>query len=314
MSVYQAKDFIQTQEGLIFAVVEQGLEEGKVLCFLRYQLVGDCWKKLATEAANALLKQRYPHYLFYSKEKSAHLHAVLVADIVIHHQPQQRLQLLLAQPPRDKIEQDLIDLCALFKAQGIALQDLGVTGSVLIGAQNSKSDIDIVVYGRQQFHQLRECIQRLITEQQLQPLDQSAWLDSYQRRSCDLSYDDYVWHEQRKYNKALINQRKFDLNLIDKPIQTAICTYQKHASMVIQASVLDAQYAFDYPAKFIIQHDKVSEVVCYTATYTGQAEQGELIEVSGQLEQSSTGTMRLLVGSTREAEGEYIKVIHATVD
>jgi len=49
--------------------------------------------------------------------------------------------------------------------------------------------------------------------------------------------------------------------------------------------------------------------VCYTATYTGQAEQGERIEVAGQLEVSNTGLVRILVGSSREAEGEYIKVL-----
>ena len=74
---------------------------------------------------------------------------------------------------------------------------------------------------------------------------------------------------------------------------------------------MDAQHAFDYPAKFLIAQGKISEVVCYTATYTGQAEQGEMIEVSGQLEVSSNGLQRILVGSTREAQGEYIKVLVA---
>lgn len=33
---YQAKDFVATDQGLIFAVVADGVEDGKVLCFLRY--------------------------------------------------------------------------------------------------------------------------------------------------------------------------------------------------------------------------------------------------------------------------------------
>ena len=66
MCLYQAKDFIQTKEGLVFAVVEQGLENGKVLCFLRYLQQDDSWQKLATQQANQLLKSQYPQYLFYS--------------------------------------------------------------------------------------------------------------------------------------------------------------------------------------------------------------------------------------------------------
>jgi len=34
--MFFAKDFIETAEGLIFALVAPGLEEGKALCFLRY--------------------------------------------------------------------------------------------------------------------------------------------------------------------------------------------------------------------------------------------------------------------------------------
>ena len=306
--IFQAKDFIQTAEGLVFAVVEEGLEEGKVLCFLRYKWEGNAWHKLATQQANDLLAAQYPQYLFFSRLKSAHLHAVAVADIAVHHQARQGLQAILAKQNPDKVEQDFMALCQLFQAQGIPLQKLGVTGSLLITAQNSNSDIDLVVYGRELFHQLRGIIRQLIADDQLQQLDDDAWLASYQRRLCDLSYGDYVWHEQRKYNKALINQRKFDLNLLEPPAGESL-SYQKQGAMVMRARVVDAQYSFDYPAKFVIAHDQVSEVVCYTATYTGQAEQGETIEVSGQLEKSSTGQLRILVGSTREAQGEYIKVI-----
>lgn len=306
---FQAKDFIQTKEGLVFAVVEQGLENGKVLCFLRYKLAGDGWQKLATAEANQFLQQNYPQYLFFSTVKSAHLHAVSVADISIHHQPVLRLQQILAKPNPDIIEQDLIALCQLLRTEGMQLYDLGITGSLLIGAQKAGSDIDLLVYDRKLFDQLRQLIKKMLAVGKLQQLDKSAWLDSYQRRQGDLSYAEYVWHEQRKYNKALINSRKFDLSLNVLTKELSNISYQKKGMVIIQAGVIDEQHAFDYPAKLIIDHQNIAEVVCYTATYTGQAEQGETIEVAGQLEISSTGKTRILVGSSREAEGEYIKVV-----
>ncbi len=306
---YLPKDFIQTAEGLVFAVVDQGLEQGKVLCFLRYVQQGSSWRKLDTQEANQLLAEHYPQYLFYSHVKSAALHAVNVQSILIHHQPKQRLQDLLAKKNPDIVEQDLLDLCQVLLAQGVDLKSIGITGSLLIGAQNLSSDIDLVIYDREKFHQLRGLIKQLIQQGQLQQLAEQDWLESYQRRQCDLSYADYVWHEQRKYNKALINNRKFDLNLLELSSKEESSSYQKKGMILIQATVLDVQYGFDYPARFLIEHEQVSEVVCYTATYTGQAEQGECIEVSGQLEVSSTGQTRILVGSSREAEGEYIKVL-----
>lgn len=107
--------------------------------------------KLDTAVANQLLSEQYPQYLFYSKQKSAHLHAVDIQAIVIHHQPKQRLQVLLIKQNPDAVEQDLLNLCHLLRMAGIELHDIGVTGSLLIGAQNPSSDIDLVVYDRKNF-------------------------------------------------------------------------------------------------------------------------------------------------------------------
>ena len=126
-----------------------------------------------------------------------------------------------------------------------------------------------------------------------------------------MSYPDYVWHERRKYNKALINGRKFDLSLINEFDASEVNTYQKCGAITLQARVVDDAQAYDYPAEFKIAHADISSVVCFTATYTGQAVVGEMIEVAGQVEESSEGIKRIVVGSTREALGEYIKVIHA---
>ena len=79
--MYFAKDFIETAEGLIFAVVGQQIEQGRVLCFLRYVQDGSCWKKYSTKKANASLKASHPQYLFYSSAKDVHLHAVPVEKI-----------------------------------------------------------------------------------------------------------------------------------------------------------------------------------------------------------------------------------------
>ncbi len=306
---FYSKDFIQTAEGLVFAVVDNHLEQGKVLCFLRYQQQASKWVKLATNEANQLLKKNYPHYLFYSEEKSAQLHGVSVEDITQHYQPKPCLQAILSLEKPDIIQQDLVFLCELFARQGIQCSQLGITGSLIIGAQKSSSDIDLLVYDRALFHQLRSLIKQLIKDNQLQALDDKAWRDAYRRRSCDLSYADYVWHEQRKFNKALINGRKFDLSLVEQASANTLETYQKQGKRKVQAKVIDAHYAFDYPARFIIDHPDITEVVCFTATYTGQAELGEPIEVSGMLEVSNSGINRLIVGSSREAAGEYIKVI-----
>ena len=324
--MFFAKDFIETAEGLIFAVVAQGLENGKVLCFLRYVHEASGWKKVATEQANHLLQQRHPDYLYYSPVLDAHLHAVAVDRIVQHHQPTHRLQQLMQAIRHDiardgvyaenlpgagsaAVERDLFDLCRLFERQGLDLAQLGITGSLLVGVQNHSSDIDLVCYGRPVFHQCRAITGKLIEMGRLHSLNERDWRLSYERRSCALSFDDYVWHERRKCNKAVINGRKFDLNFIDHKAGAETVNYRKSGTITLQCRVTDDTFAFDYPAEFKIDHERIDAVVSFTATYTGQAVSGETVAVSGVLEQSEQGLQRIVVGSTREAHGEYIKVV-----
>ncbi|MEQ1531268.1 MAG: hypothetical protein ABL925_18275, partial [Methylococcales bacterium] len=284
---FLAKDFIETAEGLIFAVVAHGAEQAKVLSFLRYVHNGRAWQKLATDAANAYLQQHHARYLHYAQDLDAHLHAVPVAEIAKHHKPQQRLQEILSTSQPDPVQQDLLDLCALFKAHGLDLQKLGITGSLLVNAQQAGSDLDLVCYGRDIFQRCRAIARDLIHLGHLQALSELDWLDAYERRDCALSYDDYVWHEQRKFNKAIINGRKFDLNFIDLSMSAAAKRYQKQGRITLQCTVIQDEFGFDYPAQFSIDHPQITGIVCFTATYTGQVFCGERVEVAGMLEVSA---------------------------
>lgn len=305
------KDFVETHDGLVFAVVADGLENNKVRCYLRYVRHSQRWQKQSSTEAHVLLENHYPQYLFHSHELDAHLHAVPVTHIKHHYQPRQRLQDVLQQSTPDLVEQDLVLLLRLWQGHGLDLTQLGVTGSILIGAQNPESDLDVVCYNPIIFQQCRSATRDLIQSELVQHLHEADWQSSYQRRNCWLSYEEYVWHEKRKFNKALINGRKFDLTLVDVDRVSGPQHYHKHGAITLQCRVVDDRYGFDYPAEFLIEHERITSVVSFTATYTGQAQADELIEVSGMLEESEQGEFRIVVGADREAHGEYIKVIRA---
>lgn len=307
--MFQAKDFIATADGLLFAVVADGIEHSKVLCFLRYAQLDGQWLKLSTEQANRLLAEYFPGYLHYSPLLDASLHAVPIADVCHHYRPRIGLQALLQADSDDPVIADLQTLCRLLQDRDIEIERLGVTGSLLVGRQHEQSDIDLVCYGRKVFHRTRAVLQQLVEKQQCSLPDEQEWLNSYHRRSCDLSLDEYVWHERRKFNKGVINRRKFDLNLLEPAINSRQGFFQKMGAVVMEVDVVDDFFAFDYPAQFHIDHPTIDSVVCFTATYTGQAQAGERIAVAGMLERSEDGRQRIVVGSTREAGGEYIKVV-----
>ena len=302
---YLPRDFIETQEGLIFAVVDDTIEDGKVLGFLRYGPNG----KLTTNAANALLGESFPVYLHHSTRLDADVHAVPITCIRKHHQPRVRVREIMSHPTGDAIEGKFRRLLKLLTEDGLPADIFGVTGSLLIGRQGHGSDVDVVVYGRERFFQALAKVEALVKAGLLNKLDEPAWRDAYDRRGCHLSFEEYLWHERRKGSMGLIEGTKFDLALIAeeaKPADEAI--WHKAGLAVIKAMVLDDTRAFDQPARYAINHAKIGEVLSFTQTYAGQAKTGETIEAAGKLELSNDGRKRLVVGSSREAPGEFIRV------
>lgn len=308
-SNYLPKDFIETRHGLIFAVVDPVVEQGHVLCFLRYVRENGVCRKHDTAAANAYLTDRYPQYLYHSTRLDARLHAVPVAEISRHYQPEAVLKTLPAMSRPDAVVAGLSKLLALLQTQSVDPNALGITGSVLIGAQNADSDIDLVCYERAVFNQCRVAVQNLIETGRLQQLSDEDWLASYRRRGCALSFPEYLWHEQRKANKAIIDGRKFDLSLVLTTPAKSYGSVKKLGKTVIQCRISEDQYGFDYPAEFRADHATITAIVSYTATYNGQARIGEWVEACGTLEQDAQGLLRMVIGSDREAQGEYLKVI-----
>lgn len=308
---YLPKDFIETQEGLIFAVVSYQVHDGKVGCFLRYVLEGTRWNKIETEQANQLLAQNYPQYCYQSTQFDAKFHAVAVSDISKHHHPEQRLQDVLLREPRDEIERKLHSLISILVQRGADCSNLGLTGSMLINQQQQKSDIDLVIYGRNAFQKTRQALARAVADGTLEKLNTALMIDNYNRRVAALNFEEFAWHENRKLNKSVIEGTKFDIGMVclANEIEFDQNKYVKQGMRTIKTKVIDDHRAFDFPAYYVVDDVMTSDVISFTHTYIGQARVGEIIEVSGVVERDvATGKCRLIVGSTREAEGEYIKV------
>ncbi len=316
-SIFKPKDFLETAEGLVFAVVAHGLEDGRALTFLRYvPQVGEKkiknWKKLNTEQANSFLKKSHPFYLFHSSRFDADLHGIPADKVTKHHRPSEKLRELMNVPISQKsfLQKNLTQLVDLFVSQGVQFAQLGVTGSFLIGAENDKSDIDLVIYDRRIFHKARGIIKDLIHKNKLSALDDNFWKNSYDRRGCSLMFEEYIWHEKRKYNKAVFNKIKFDLSLVTDSKKLDNRVYSKKGKVIFSAKVIENKMAFDTPCSYVLDFPDHKKVICFTPTYAGQAMIGDVVEVSGFIEESEDGIeRRVIVGTTREAVDEYIKVI-----
>lgn len=305
------KDYVSIDNRLFFAVVSKYQEDERALTWLRYVKDEQGMHKLDTKQAGELIEEKYPEYFFKSSYADIALHGIPLDEIKKVYRPEKTVVNVLTLAIPDAIQNDAIKIITLLLEAGIKQEAIGITGSLMLDTHNDNSDIDMVIYGRDNFFKVRRLIQQSIESGELSSLDEAFWQDAYQRRDCELSYDEYKKHELRKFNKCISGCTKVDVSMIPENTESVVENgpYQKIGREVLHAVVIDDRYAYDFPARYLIEHESINEVVCYTATYTGQAEKGEGIEAAGYVELGSDGKKRLLVGSSREAAGEYIRIV-----
>jgi len=309
--VPRPRDYLETSDGLFFAVVSSSVDDGHALTSLRYVRREQILAKLSTQEANAFLRLHRPAYLVHSSLIDAMIHRLPLADVVQVHHPDARLATLRANGARDAIEEKALRAVDALAVGGADRDRIGLGGSLLLGAQHPDSDIDLVLYGRDAFEDGRVALGAAIDGGRLGALNRNQWKSAWSRRGSDLTLDEYVRAEARKRTKAVIEGTRVDLTLVvdlDEEIPER-GPFRKLGRMVLEAEVTDAAAAFDHPARYRVRHGDVSEVVSFTPTYAGQAASGETIEAAGWLEQDADGARRLVVGTSREAEGEWIRLV-----
>ena len=228
---FRPRDFIRTKENLVFAVVSYSHERDRILSFLRYIPKGCKYKKVNTKEAQEILKNKFPEYLFYSRKFDASLHAVPPSDIEKIMHPRARMHEILNSDKSgmDEIEGKAVKLAKIFNENGIPFDKMGVSGSILIKNQNKNSDIDLVVYGMENFEKARKIVKELTKKGEIAGLSDELWKEDYERRKPAVSFDEFLWHEKRKFNKSSIDDTKFDVLLVKDfhEIESDEKTYKK---------------------------------------------------------------------------------------
>ncbi len=293
------RDFIETEERWIFSVVDYYCGDG-VRCLLRYvpdpagerTRDGIRFKKMGFDEAYAFIQDKRPEYL-------DRVMLVPFPDVVRHYQPHDGLARIVGSDRRVKKMVDALD--------GVDFNCMGITGSKLVGLGAEESDVDFVVYGTE-WYRAREALRSAIASGKADAIDDAGWEKIYSKRKPELSFEEFYLHERRKGNRCMLDGVLADLLFVRSwdQIGPRICIGRDLGMETITAKVTDAGYAFDSPAIYEVEHPEISAVLSYTHTYAGQALAGETIEARGKVEESAGGKV-LVVGTSREPRGEWIK-------
>ncbi len=333
------RDFIETNEGLYFAVNSYYHPEDRVLSFLRYvpykfvnfevdisnirEINGIKYVKISESSlAYKFLEENFNKYLFYDETIDVLMHAIPKEDVKRILKPKERLKEIVNEEYKlNELEEKCRKLSLILEDYGVPIKSMGVSGSLLLKLNNKNSDIDFVIYGREMHKKGREALKQAFEDGKLEPLSENFWKIAYKKRIKDntLTYEEFIFYEKRKYNRGVVNNTMFDLLFTREWDEIkgkyGDKRYKNLGFVEIEGVVLNDDFAFDNPAIYEIEcynDENIKEVVSFTHTYAGQCFNGEEIIARGKLEEvidkSGNKYKRVVVGTTREAYNEYIKL------
>jgi len=332
----RARDFIYTKDDLFLATTTYLHPPDRIQSFLRYipdpkgerSLNGSRYTKVDSQQAYTFLERNYPDYLFDCQVTRVKMMGVPHDRVEKILSPVDRLQEIFELSSPDKLLLKVIKIAEIFMDEsGIKMKHLGISGSILPKLYDPRaSDIDFVVYGLKNHRKAMETFESMKNDPKspLTAISNDYWAKVYAKRIKDgtLSYDEFCWYENRKNNRGVVDGTLFDIlatrewNEIKGTYGDE--TYQPCGTIAVEATVSDALAAFDNPAVYELEDVQIlegpdvplREVASYTHTYSGQAQEGERILARGKLEKviGKKTYYRLLVGTTRESLGEYVKL------
>ncbi|MEM2971415.1 MAG: hypothetical protein QW270_03205 [Candidatus Bathyarchaeia archaeon] len=327
-------DTFVTREGFILNVFGYEHPKERVFSFLKYipsqfkklfnvQFLDRTWtygknklfraEKLYT-AKNyqiflEVFRKNFPDYVYFCPFRKKKVISTLLSSVRRVYVPRERLNALRKIKRKDKLQKTTLDFIDLVSNESkVAFEDFGIHGSIALNMHTAESDIDVVIYGGQNFRKVETAIKKLVEDGILS----------------------YVFNNRldaaRRYKGRYLN-RIFMYNAVRKPEEVnskyGEYIYTPIAPFKFRCKVKDDSEAMFRPAIYKIENCKLcnlnfafieemipTTVVSMVGCYRNVARKGDEIEVSGTLEHvekidTHEVTYQVVVG-TAENEEEYI--------
>ncbi|MEM1536901.1 MAG: nucleotidyltransferase domain-containing protein [Candidatus Bathyarchaeia archaeon] len=332
-------DTFITQEGFILNVFGYEHPKDRVFAFLKYipshfrelfkiRLLERTWRFGELELFRAeklytaknyqiflqVFRRSFPEYVYFCPFRRKEVVSAPLDRIVEVFVPRERLKALMEAERRDELQELALEFVRLVSDEAkVPLEDFGVHGSIALNMHSAESDIDIVVYGSQNFRRVEAAVEKLVQEGILTYIFNNR-LDAARRFKGRFKNKVFMYNAVRKPEEVNVNYGERQ--------------YTPLAPVKFRCVVKDDSEAMFRPAIYRIEgykplsdlplpKDMIPDtVVSMIGCYRNVAKKGQLIEVSGILERvenTVTGkiTYQVVVGSA-ESEEEYIWPVQTT--
>lgn len=306
--------FIETKEGLIFAVKGLLHPAGRVVCSLRYvaQENGNRGKyeKLLPDEGFRFVEKNHPDYIVFDNRIGRKIQSVPLETTKTIHNPVDMLRFLRSNKCSEPLVASAVSLASKVKeAADIPWVDIGITGSILVGLHLAESDIDLVVYGEKSARKVYAAMTELIGDGVIRPYTQNTlrYLYDIRGKPMGLSFDEFVGIESRKRLQGTFFGKDFQLRLVKRPEESGVdeLTFTQLGRVKARAVVASATESIFTPCTYEVKDAEIisgeksvfDTVVSFMGRYCENALRGESVKIVGNLERAGDGTSRVIVGN-----------------
>ncbi len=314
-------DAILTKEGLIFYTMGYAHPEDRVVAYLKYvpeslkNLFDVPWlpytwhleevplfrpaklysPKIYSNVLSAL-RRISEDYVYYSPHDGKELVTVPKNRIKRVYVPCEELKRLLSKGCLDQLEKKTVKIISILsRKSGVPLSDFGVHGSISLQMHGEKSDIDVSVYGSENFRKVKEALLLLADEGVVQPV-LSDRFDQLRRNRATFEGVRVVVNATRKVEEIREKYGQYKYNALG--LVEAECIVTEDWEAVFRPAIYGVR----------CEDKSVRQVVSMIGQFRDVARKGERVMVKGMLEQVEGGReswKRIVVGSG-VGEEEYI--------
>lgn len=344
MSSLAAKDWIPrdgetllTKEGFIFYVFGYEHPQNRLFAFLKYipsnlahhfpiRFLKQKWnlenielsrpEKLYT-AENyqkflETFRKNFPHYLYCCPFRSKEVLSVPLDKIKKVYLPSECLQAIFKKENKDALQNETVELVSLLSEKSkVSIRDFGIHGSVGLNMHSKYSDIDLVVYGAENFKKLETAVNQLVDEGTFTCVCTKK-IDHARKHRGRYNDRRFVYNAVRKYEEIDAQHGKLKYTPI-KNINFSCEVVDDSENMFRPATYPIKNYQPEDSESELTKEQVPARVLSMIGYYRNVARTGDVIKVSGTLErvdnvETEEISYQVIVG-TATREKEYIEPI-----
>jgi len=341
--IFRDHDYIETPEGWIFCVVSDIHPPNKVCAFLKYIRGNGGWRRGSEqflrmvktyrmdEIAYTLdfLRKEKPEYIHYEDTIKEYFSYIPHTNVKIHYKCEEKACKIIENPTNDIEEAASRLMEKITDITGIPYDCLGITGSILAGLYNPRADVDLIIYGRDNFWEAVNQIPVITSGENISHVRNSFKVSLVEK--YNISWREAEILSKRLANKGMFNGRYFSVHgvrlLEEIREKYGRIFYEPLGFYTVKLRIIDGKESCFTPALYYVEQInnhtlyrdyglEVKTLTCYDTSFATLFSEGDVIEVYGKVEkvndlEAGEEYLNVLIGSVSSSARERIRILEA---